>query len=67
VKALEALAAAPNQKVLMMPLEASSLIGAIGGITEITREVFGSMKDGKKVEKQGTVPPVPPQGGSRQS
>ncbi|MEJ2123691.1 MAG: SPFH/Band 7/PHB domain protein [Alphaproteobacteria bacterium] len=67
VKALEALAAAPNQKVLMMPLEASSVIGAIGGITEITREVFGSMKDEKKVAQKNSVPPVPPQGGTRQS
>lgn len=65
VKALEALAAAPNQKVLMMPLEASSVIGAIGGITEITREVFGSMKDEKKVAQKGAVPPVPPQGGTK--
>jgi regulator of protease activity HflC (stomatin/prohibitin superfamily) len=67
VKALEALAAAPNQKVLMMPLEASSLIGAIGGISEITREVFGSLKDEKKAVQKGAVPPVPPQGGARQS
>ena len=41
VKALEALASAPNQKVLMLPLEASSLMGSLAGIAEIAREAFG--------------------------
>ena len=41
VEALKALAQADNQKVLMLPLEASSVIGAIGGVAEITREAFG--------------------------
>ena len=41
VKALQAIASAPNQKVLMMPLEASSLIGTLGGIGEIVRDSFG--------------------------
>ncbi len=43
VGALEKLASAPNQKVLMLPVEASGVIGALGGITEIAREAF---KDG---------------------
>lgn len=30
-----------NQKTLFMPLEASNVIGAIGGISEIAREAFG--------------------------
>lgn len=41
VKALESLAKSPNQKVLMMPLEASSVIGSLAGLTEITKEAFG--------------------------
>ncbi len=41
VKALEALAKAPNQKVIMMPLEASSVIGSIAGLAQITGEAFG--------------------------
>ncbi len=41
IRALEALAKSPNQKVLMLPVEASSVIGAIGGIAEIARETFG--------------------------
>jgi len=40
VKALEAIARSPNQKVLMMPLEASSVIGTLAGLAEITSEAF---------------------------
>ena len=42
IKALEALAKSPNQKVLMLPVEAASVIGSIGGIAEIARETFGA-------------------------
>ena len=41
IDALKELATSPNQKVLMMPLEAASVIGAVGGIAELTREAFG--------------------------
>lgn len=41
VDALKDIAAAPNQKVILMPLEASSVIGALSGITEIAKETFG--------------------------
>jgi regulator of protease activity HflC (stomatin/prohibitin superfamily) len=38
VDALQAVAAAPNQKLILMPLEASGVIGAIGGIAELARQ-----------------------------
>jgi regulator of protease activity HflC (stomatin/prohibitin superfamily) len=41
VDALKDIAAAPNQKVILMPLEASNVIGAISGIGEIAKETFG--------------------------
>ena len=41
VEALQGVASAENSKVLMMPVDAASVIGAIGGITELTREAFG--------------------------
>ncbi|HEX4297135.1 MAG TPA: SPFH domain-containing protein [Devosia sp.] len=44
IKALESLARSPNQKVLMLPVEAASVIGALGGIAEIARETFGAEK-----------------------
>ena len=37
IGALEALASAPNQKVLMMPVEAAGVIGSIAGIAELAR------------------------------
>ena len=39
-EALTEIAKAPNQKVIMMPLEASSLIGSIGGIAELAKEAL---------------------------
>ncbi len=44
IKALHAFADSPNQKLLLLPLEASSVIGSIAGIAEIVRESFA--KDG---------------------
>ncbi len=38
--ALQQIASAPNEKVVLMPLEASSLIGSLGGIGELTKKVF---------------------------
>lgn len=42
-EALQEIAAAPNQKVIMMPLEASSLIGSVSGIAEIARAATGGL------------------------
>jgi regulator of protease activity HflC (stomatin/prohibitin superfamily) len=56
VKALEKFAISPNQKILMMPLEASSVIGSLAGIGQIATEVFGS--------GGGTQAPTPPRTGS---
>ncbi len=44
--ALEKIASADNQKIIMMPLEASSLIGSIAGIAEITRGSSSKDKEG---------------------
>ena len=40
MQALKAIASADNQKVIFMPLEAASVIGSIGGITELAKEAF---------------------------
>lgn len=40
-EALQAIGSADNQKVLMLPMEASSLLGSLAGIGEISKEVFG--------------------------
>ncbi|WP_319567903.1 SPFH domain-containing protein [Cohaesibacter marisflavi] len=47
---------APNQKVVMLPLEATSILGALGGIGELSKQVFG--KDGTPPARAGRVPTV---------
>lgn len=46
VDALGKFANSPNQKTFFMPVEASSLIGALGGVAEISKDLFN--KDDKK-------------------
>lgn len=41
VDALKEIAMSPNQKLILMPLEAGNVIGALAGITEIAKETFG--------------------------
>lgn len=38
--ALKSLASAPNQKVLMMPVEAASIIGSVAGIADLAKEAL---------------------------
>ncbi len=40
VDALSLIAASPNQKLVMMPLEAGSVIGALGGIGELAKQAM---------------------------
>ncbi|QLF93007.1 SPFH/Band 7/PHB domain protein [Pseudomonas sp. ABC1] len=42
IEALGKLASAENSKVVLMPLEASQVIGAVGGIGEIVKSTFGN-------------------------
>ena len=44
IDALGKLASANNSKVILMPLEASQMIGSIGGIGEIVKATFGDKK-----------------------
>jgi len=41
VKALEALAQSPNSKIFMLPVDATSILGSLGGIAQIAKETFG--------------------------
>ncbi len=45
-EALQQIASAENQKVILMPLEASSLIGSLTGIAEIAKATFGEKTEG---------------------
>ncbi|MFV1984248.1 MAG: SPFH domain-containing protein [Thiohalomonadales bacterium] len=43
-EALEKIASAPNEKLVLMPMEASGVIGAIAGISEIAKSAFDKNK-----------------------
>jgi regulator of protease activity HflC (stomatin/prohibitin superfamily) len=64
MKVLEALAKSPNQKIIMMPLEASSIIGSLGGIAQIASETFGNTganptgTTSRTPLRSGSVPPT---------
>jgi len=59
VDALGQIATSPNQKILFLPLEASSVIGAIGGVAEIAKEAFGGPRP---PANGGGGQPMPAQG-----
>lgn len=40
IEALQQIATAPNQKLIMIPLEATSVLGALGGIGELSKQLF---------------------------
>jgi len=44
MEALGKIGSAENQKVIFMPLEASSVIGSLGGIAEIAKDTFSDKK-----------------------
>ena len=55
VEALGSFATSPNAKTILFPLEATQLMGTLGGIGELAREVFGKDTPGATV----APPPVP--------
>ncbi len=58
VEAFKELATAPNQKFVLMPMEASGVIGSIAGIAELAREALFDQQ-----RKAGAPRPQPPKMG----
>ena len=57
VNALQALATAPNQKVVLLPLDLASLAGTLGGIAEIAQS---ALSEGRASDAaRHSPPPVP--------
>ena len=54
-EAMTAIGTANNSKIVLMPMEATSLIGSLGGIGAIAREVFGD--DKRPAPPRPTTPP----------
>ncbi|MBX9617782.1 MAG: SPFH/Band 7/PHB domain protein [Hyphomicrobiales bacterium] len=57
VKAFEAIGRSPNQKVIMLPIEATAILGSLAGIGEIAKEAFGT--NAKPPPARPGVPIVP--------
>ena len=51
VEALQQIVQSPNQKLLMLPLETSGLVGSLTGIAELTKEVFQKTSAAGTLEK----------------
>jgi len=64
LEAFGKLAQSPNQKVLIIPMEASSVLGSLAGIGEIAKATFGeSAASAAAAARRGSVPsagPTPP-------
>jgi regulator of protease activity HflC (stomatin/prohibitin superfamily) len=60
LKAFSLLAESPNQKVLMLPIEAMSVLGSLAGIGEIAKATFGGGDKGPPPPaRRPTVPTTP--------
>ncbi|MDF3033231.1 MAG: rane protein [Alphaproteobacteria bacterium] len=64
VEALQAFADSPNQKLLLMPMEVSNVIGSIAGIAEVAKEAFATQKErsvelpASRMKPKASVPPA---------
>ena len=67
IKAFGQLADSPNQKIIMLPMEATGMLASLAGIGEIAKATFGESAV-SAAARRGSVPsagaavaPVPPQ------
>lgn len=58
VEAFRELASSPNQKLVLMPMEASGVIGSIAGVAELAREAFARQEERKASPSRGNPPPL---------
>jgi regulator of protease activity HflC (stomatin/prohibitin superfamily) len=57
IKAFGQLADSPNQKIIMLPVEAMSILGSLAGIGEIAKATFGeSALSAQAAARRGSVP-----------
>lgn len=52
IEALKAMAASPNQKMLLLPMEATGVLGSLAGVAELAKESLGQQQAAAKI-----VPP----------
>ncbi len=61
IRAFGQFATSPNQKIIMLPVEAASLLGSLAGIGEIAKATFGeSAASAAAAVHRSSVPPAGP-------
>ena len=60
VEALKAMADSPNQKMLLMPIEASGIIGSMAGIAELAKNALSEQAPRQPPPPRVPPPPAPP-------
>ncbi len=56
VEALKEMAASPNQKVFMMPMESTGILGALGGIVELARDAMSKQQAANPAPRPPAAP-----------
>ncbi|MEQ8735629.1 MAG: SPFH domain-containing protein [Rhodospirillaceae bacterium] len=56
IEAISSFAASPNEKLVLMPLEASGVIGAIGGIAELAKSALADSKAAVAETRAARIP-----------
>jgi regulator of protease activity HflC (stomatin/prohibitin superfamily) len=67
IEALRTIAGAPNQKVVIVPMEMSAIAGTLGGIAAMTQQVFGGdggAPNAQRGARPAGMPPNLPRQGS---
>jgi regulator of protease activity HflC (stomatin/prohibitin superfamily) len=60
VEALKAMADSPNQKMLLLPIEASGIIGSMAGIAELAKNALADQAVSRAPPPPRVAPPPPP-------
>ncbi|HEY0178383.1 MAG TPA: SPFH domain-containing protein [Dokdonella sp.] len=57
VEALKAMADSPNQKMLLLPIEATGVLGSLAGIAELARSALDRQAEARVAPPRGAAPP----------
>ncbi|MGH8123394.1 MAG: SPFH domain-containing protein [Rudaea sp.] len=60
VDALKSMVGAPNQKIMLLPMEATGILGSLAGIVELAKSSIEQQQSAKALPKQPAPPPGNP-------
>ncbi|MEO6968446.1 MAG: SPFH domain-containing protein [Rhodanobacteraceae bacterium] len=60
IEALKAMADSPNQKMLLLPIEATGILGSLAGIAEIGKEALAKQTENRAASRSPSRVPPPP-------